>query len=605
MQPLNSIQGVSCCVPPGLHLNGWHAAMKFHPACELPCASWAQFEWLTCSHQIPSRPWVAMCLLGSIWMADMQPWNLIQWVSCCVPPGPNLNGWHAAMKFHPACELPCAPWAQFEWLTCSYEISSSLWVALCLLGSIWMADMQLWNPIQVVSCCVSLGLNLNGWHAAMKFHPACELPCASWNQFEWLTCSHEIPSSGWVAVCLLGSIWMADMQPWNSIQAVSCCVPPGLNLNCWHTAMKFHLGSELLCASWAQFRWLTCSHEISSRLWVAVCLLGSIWMADMQPWNLIQAVSCCVPLGLHLDGWHAATKSHPGCELLCASWAKFEWLTCSYEIPSRLWVAICLLDWIWVADMQPWDPIQAVSCCVPLGLNLNGWHAAVKSHPACELPYACWAGFEWLIYSHEIPSRLWVAVCLLGSIWVADMQPWNTIQAVSCCVPPGLKLNGWHAAMKSPPGCELLCASWTQFEWLTCSHEIPSSWWVAVCLPSIWIADMHEILSREWVAVPFRLHLNCWHAAMKYHPASELLYSSWAPFQSLTCCHHITSSLYLFSPIYFLLYLLTGCILQVDDVQGLVKKQFNVRLYAILFSCLHWYISNYIGTFFAFFHWSA
>jgi len=38
---------------------------------------------------------------------------------------------------------------------------------------------------------------------------------------------------------------------------------------------------------------------------------------------------------------------------------------------------------------------------------------------------------------------------------------------------------------------------------------------------------------------------------------------------------------------YSLLYLLTGCILQVDNVQGLVKKQFNVRLYAILFSCLH------------------
>ena len=365
-----------------------------------------------------------------------------------------------------------------------------------------------------------------------------------------------MPSRLWVAVCLQGSIWMADIQPWNSIQGVSCCVPPGLHLNCWHPVMKFHPVGELLSPSWAPFSWLTSSHEIPSREWVAVHLLGSIWIANIQPWNSIQDVSCCVPPGLHLNGWHPAMKSHPGCELLCVFWAPFEWQTSSHEIPVG------------------------------------------------ELLCASWAPFEWLTSSHEIPSRMWVAVCLIGSIWIADIQPWNSIQPVSCCVPPGLHLNCWHAAMKLNPACELLCASWAPFEPLTCSHKIPSSWWVAVCLPSTWIADMQAWNTIQWVSccLPPRLHLNCWHAAMKYHPASELLCVSWAPFQSLTCCHHITSSLYLFSPPHSLLYLLTGYIFQVNNVQGLVNTEFNVRLYAILFSCLHWCISNYIGTF-AFFHW--
>jgi len=551
---------VSCCTP-GLHLNFWHAAIILHPGCELLCASWAPFELLTCSHEIPSREWVAVCLLVWIWIADMQPWNSIQDVSCCVHSGLHLNCWHAAMK-----------------------ILYRLWVAVCLLGSIWIADIQPWNSIQAVSCCVPPGLDLNCWHSAMKFHPVGELLCVFWAPFELLTCSHEIPSRLWVAVCLLGSIWIADMQPWNSIQSVSCCMPPGLHLNCWHAAMKFH-----------------------PREWVAVCLLGWIWIADMQPWNSIQDVSCCVPPGLHLNCWHVAMKFYPGCESLHACWAPFQLLTCSHEIPSRLWVAVCLLGSIWIADMQSWNSIQWVSCCVPPGLHFNCWHAAMKFHPGCELLCASWAPFQLLTYSYEILSRLWVAACLLGSIWMADMQPWNSIQAVSCCVPPGLHFNCWHAAMKSNPVCELLCASWAGFELLTCSHKIPSSWWVAVCLPSTWIADMQawNTIQRVSRCVPFRLHLNCWHAAMKYHPASELLCASWAPFQSLTCCHHITSSLYLFSSTYSLLYLLTGYILQVDDVQGLVNTEFNARLYAILFSCLHWYIPNYIGTFFAFFHWFA
>jgi len=137
---------------------------------------------------------------------------------------------------------------------------SRMWVAVHFLGFIWIADMQLWNS-----------------------YPACELLCASLAPLELLTCSHEIPSRMWVAVCLLGSIGIADMQPWNPIQGVSCCVPPWLHWDCWHAAMKFHPACELLCASLAPLGLLTCSHEIPSRMWVAVCLLGSIGIAEMRP----------------------------------------------------------------------------------------------------------------------------------------------------------------------------------------------------------------------------------------------------------------------------------------------------------------------------------
>ena len=207
------------------------------------------------------------------------------------------------------------------------------------------------------------------------------------------------------------------------------------------------------------------------------------------------------------------------------------------------------------------NSIQGVSCCVPPGLHFNCWHAAMKFHPGCELLCASWAPLELLTCSHEISSRLWVAVCLLGSTWIADLQPW-----------------------KFHPVGELLCAICPAFELLTCSHEIPS---------------------REWVSVSSALHLNCWHAAMKFHPVCELLCVSWASFQSLMCSHHINSSLYLSSSTYSLhSILLTGCIFQIDNVQGLVKAQFNVRPYAILFSFLHSCTPNYIGAFFAFFYWS-
>ena len=145
----------------------------------------------------------------------------------------------------------------------------------------------------------------------------CKLLYTTWAPCELLTCCHEIPSSLWVAVCLLGSIWIADMLPWNPIQLVSCCVPPGLHLDCWCAAMKSHPAGELLCASWASFELLTC------------------------PWNSIQDVSCCVPPGLYLICWHIAMISLPASELLCTFWVLYCWHTIIIIISS-----LCLSSFI-------------------------------------------------------------------------------------------------------------------------------------------------------------------------------------------------------------------------------------------------------------------
>jgi len=222
---------VSCCAPSVLHLNYWHAAV-----------------------------------------------TLIQRVSCCVPPVLHLNCWHTTITFLPASELLYSTWSLFELVTYCYEIPSSLWVAVCIMGFFWISDMPLWNPIQLVSCWVPHGLYLNCWPVIMKFHSVGGLLCAFWGPFELLTCHHEI-------------------------------LP----------------GSELLCGSWASFELLTCWYEISSRMWVAVYLLGFIRIANMLPWNSIQLVSCCVPPMLHLNCWHSAIKSHTECGFLCTFWAPFNY----------------------------------------------------------------------------------------------------------------------------------------------------------------------------------------------------------------------------------------------------------------------------------------
>jgi len=134
-----------------------------------------------------------------------------------------------------------------------------------------------------------------------------------------------------------------------------------------------------------------------------------------------------------------------------------------------------------------------VSCCAHPKLHLNHWHAF-----------------------YEILSRVLVAVHLPSSIWTTDMPSmkscpgcellctsqalfesltcllWNPVQYVSCCAPPRLHLNGWHAF-----------------------YETLSRVWVAVHIPgSIWITDM---------------------PSMKFCPGCELLCISQALFESLTC----------------------------------------------------------------------
>lgn len=144
------------------------------------------------------------------------------------------------MKSQPECELLFTSLAQWELLTYLYEIPSRLWAAVQFLGFIEIIDMFVWNPIQYVSWCASLGLCWNCWDAYMKSHPACELVCTSWASLELLRCFYEIPSRMWVAVHLLGSIWITNMLSWNSIQLVSCGAPLGLYINYWYVFMKFH-----------------------------------------------------------------------------------------------------------------------------------------------------------------------------------------------------------------------------------------------------------------------------------------------------------------------------------------------------------------------------
>jgi len=270
-------------MPSGLHLDCWHATMKSHPVGELLCASWASFEFLTCPHKILSSQWVAVGLLGSICNFELLTCHYKissrQWV--VVSPGLHLNFWCPTMKYLGG-ELLCASWPLFEFLTCHPEILSRMWVAMCLLAFIWIADMLLWNLIQEVCCGVPLGLYLNCWYASIKFYPASEL-CVSCTSFELLTCYYEIPSSWW-AVCLLGSIWIANIPLYNPIQDVSCCVPSGLLLNFWHVTMKFHADSELLYISWPLSKLLTCHYHILFSLYLSsqIYSLHPILLIDLQ-----------------------------------------------------------------------------------------------------------------------------------------------------------------------------------------------------------------------------------------------------------------------------------------------------------------------------------
>ena len=192
----------------------------------------------------------------------------------------------------------------------------------------------------------------------------------------------------------------------------------------------------------------------------------------------------------------------------------------------------------------------------------------MNSQLGCESVCTSRVLFELVTYSYKILSRMWVAMHFLGSIWISDVFSWNSIQIVSCCAPPGLHLNYWHICMKSYPESELLCIFWAPFEMLTCLYDILSRMWVAVPLLGLLLAFFfNEIISSLWVTVhllgsvwimdllswnyiqivsccaPSGLYLNHWHASMKSHPASELIWSFWFLFESLTHLYKISSRL--------------------------------------------------------------
>lgn len=138
-------------------------------------------------------------------------------------------------------------------------------------------------------------------------------------------------------------------------------------------------------------------------------------------------------------------KSYLGCESLCNFCVLFESLMYSYEILSRMWVAVCLL-----------------------GLYLNFWHAFIKS------------------YSKEVSFYVFPGLYL--NHWHIFIKFHLAGESLSAF---GLHLNSWHFFMKSHPASQFLCAFWALFEFLICLYKILSSGWVSLwllCL--IWIGDM-------------------------------------------------------------------------------------------------------------------
>jgi len=107
-------------------------------------------------------------------------------------------------------------------------------------------------------------------------------------------------------LCLLGSIWIADMLPWNSCQQVSCCAPSGLYLNCWHTV---NIISSLCLSSFTYF-------------------LHSIL----------------------LTGWHSAGGQ---CSSSCESSLQCKTISHSFQFPSLIYSQLhrhllCILSLVWL-----------------------------------------------------------------------------------------------------------------------------------------------------------------------------------------------------------------------------------------------------------------
>ena len=104
-------------------------------------------------------------------------------------------------------------------------------------------------------------------------------------------------------------------------------------------------------------------------------------------------------------------------------------------------------------------------------------------------------------------------------MWVAGTSPGLYLTCLhkipSSMWASGLHLNYWHALMKSHLACELLGTSGLHLNHWHAFYEIVSRMWVAGHLPgSIWITDI---------------------SSMKSCPGCELLGTSQALFESLTC----------------------------------------------------------------------
>jgi hypothetical protein len=170
----------------------------------------------------------------------MLPWNHIQYVSAGSCSEFDFNSWHAALKSHSGSKCWWLFWAWFQLLTCCSEITSSMWVLVIVLNLISIANMLLWNHIQLVSAGGCSEFDFNFWHAALKSHPESECWWLFWAWFQLLTCCSEITSREWVLVVVLSLISIVNMLFWNYIQLVGVGGCSEFDFNCWHAALKSH-----------------------------------------------------------------------------------------------------------------------------------------------------------------------------------------------------------------------------------------------------------------------------------------------------------------------------------------------------------------------------
>ena len=85
-----------------------------------------------------------------------------------------------------------------------------------------------------------------------------------------------------------------------------------------------------------------------------------------------------------------------------------------------------------------------------------------------------WGSIGSLIHPYDIPSSMWVAVCFLGFIWIADMHLWNSIQNVGWCMLSRLYLNHWDITFIFFLVCTylLLHAPLALLSWQTCILQL-------------------------------------------------------------------------------------------------------------------------------------